>query len=107
MELSERIRKLKYTRTADYLAPLIDELADEVEQLEEELLQYKADLRATDIQVAELEAMLKQAAKDAYRTEIIETWMLPLELEANPWIGAKQYKEDWIEAWLCALKEGG
>ena len=60
--------------------------------------------RLTDL-VEQLEAMLKQAAKDAYHSEVVQTQMLPLELEANPRIGADQYKEDWIETWLCALKE--
>ena len=55
--------------------------------------------------VARLEAMLQQAAEDAFVSEVVQTEMLSLELEANPWIGAKQYKEDWIETWLCALQE--
>ena len=81
-------------------------LNDEVIQLEAELLQYKADLRATDGQVVELEAMLKQAAENDFHSEVVQTEMLQLELEENPWMGAKQYKEDWIETWLCALREG-
>ena len=75
-------------------------------QLEAELLQYKADLRATDGQVVELEAMLKQAAENDFHSEVVQTEMLQLELEENPWMGAEQYKEDWIETWLCALREG-
>ena len=55
--------------------------------------------------IVQLEAMLQQAAEDAFVSEVVQTEMLSLELEANPWIGAKQYKEDWIETWLCALQE--
>ena len=56
-------------------------------------------------QVVQLEAMLQQTASDAFDSEVVETHMLELELEANPWVGAKQYKEGWIEAWIDALKE--
>ena len=55
-------------------------------------------------EVAQLEAELRQAAENAFESDVIQTGMLQIELEANTWIGAEQYKEDWIETWLCGLR---
>ena len=60
--------------------------------------------------VAQLEeentALLREFGEYAFNAEVVAPQMLELELEANPWIGAKQYKEDWIETFFDAILEG-
>ena len=69
------------------------------------LYNLTAEYKALYDDYVNIEAMLQQAAKDAFDSDVVQTQMLTLELEANPWIGEEQYKADWIESWLSALRE--
>jgi len=81
----------------------LDELKLVYEENKQDFL--AAHLHDAIQQITQLEAMIQQAAEDAFDSEVVQTQMLEMELEANPWIGARQYKEDWVETWLCGLQE--
>ena len=53
----------------------------------------------------ELKRMLQVAAEDSFQSDVVDTEMLPLELENNPYIGEKEYKADWIDDLILDWKE--
>jgi len=53
----------------------------------------------------ELGKVKRAWAEDAYRNEVTDPEMLPIELEALPGVSAKQFKEDWIADFIEAIGE--
>lgn len=51
-----------------------------------------------------MEKLLDQAAEWAFRSEVIETEMLSIELEGLPGVSAEQFKDDWKWTWIDELR---